>query len=201
MATNWTLMRVTNPSNLPVSLSEVKKHLRLSESDTTHDSHLQLLIEAATERLEDDIDRQIVTANYRQSQFKWNEADNSYGGIKLYKKAITYILSVKYYDTDGVQQTLDPSKYVFDNGRTMLWPSSGESWPDLSADQNSNMIEIMFTAGYGTTATTIPRSMKAAIMLCVGKWFFDPAQEGSALHSQEVAYERLVATLTRSTYP
>ena len=201
MATNWTLTRVTSPSNLPVSLSEVKDHLRLSSSDDTHDNHLQLLIEAATERLEDDIDRQIVTANYKQSQLSWSVDDNSYGSIKLYKRAITDIVSVKYYDADDVQQTLDPSMYVYDAGRTRLWPTAGEQWPEHSGEQNNNMVEITFTAGYGTTATTVPRSMKAAILLCVGKWFFDPAQEGSALHSQEVAYERLVMTLMRSTYP
>ena len=201
MATNWTLTRLTSPANLPVSLSEAKKHLRVSESDSTHDSHLLLLIEAATERLEDDIDRQIVTANYKQSQLSWNELDDNYSSIKLYKRAITDIISVKYYDSDGVQQTLDPSKYTYDAGRTRLWPAAGEKWPDTASEQNSNKVEIVFTAGYGLTGNTIPRSMKTAILLSVGKWFYDPAQEGSALHSQEIAYEKLVASLMRSTYP
>jgi uncharacterized phiE125 gp8 family phage protein len=201
MATNWTLTRVTSPSNLPVSLSEVKDHLRLSSSDTTHDNHLQLLIEAATERLEDDIDRQIINANYRQSQLVWSEEDNLVGSIKLYKRAITDVVSVQYYDEDNVLQTLDPSKYEYDAGRTRVWLAAGEQWPSLSSDKTGNKVEIVFTAGYGSADTTVPRSMKAAILLCVGKWFFDPAQEGSALHSQEVAYERLVMTLMRSTYP
>jgi uncharacterized phiE125 gp8 family phage protein len=201
MATNWTLTRVTSPSNLPVSLSEVKDHLRLSSADTTHDNHLQLLIEAATERLEDDIDRQIISANYKQSQLVWNEEDNLEGSIKLYKRAITDIVSVQYYDEDNVLQTLDASKYEYDAGRTRIWLAAGEQWPTLSTDKTGNKVEIVFTAGYGTADTTVPRSMKAAILLCVGKWFFDPAQEGSALHSQEVAYERLVMTLMRSTYP
>ena len=201
MATNWTLKRLTSPANLPVSLDEVKDHLRLSKNDDSHDSHLQLLIEAATERLEDDIDRQIVEAQYVQSQLCWDVVDNLYGSIKLYKRAITSIDSVKYYDADGVQQTLDPSKYYYDSGRTRLWPAAGEQWPTATEEQHGNKIEITFTAGYGQSAVSVPRSMKAAILLCVGKWFFDPAQEGSALHSQEVAYERLVSMLARSTYP
>lgn len=201
MATNWTLTRVTSPSNLPVSLEEVKSHLRLSSADTTHDSHIELLIEAATERLEDDIDRQIISANYKQSQLSWSVDDNLEGSIKLYKRAITEVVSVKYYDEDNVLQILDPAKYVYDAGRTRLWLAAGEQWPSLSPDNTGNRVEITFSAGYGTSNTTVPRSMKAAILLCVGKWFFDPAQEGSALHSQEVAYERLVMTLMRSTYP
>jgi uncharacterized phiE125 gp8 family phage protein len=201
MATHWTLNRVSHPQNLPVSLEEVKKHLRLSEADDTHDSHLLLLIEAAVERLEDDIDRQIISADYLQSQLSWCVGNETEGSIKLYKRAITSIASVTYYDSDDNLQTLDPSKYVFDSGRTRLWPARGEEWPALSEQSRPNNVEITFSAGYGESGNTVPRSMKSAVLLCVGKWFFDPAQEGSALHSQEVAYERLVMTLMRSTYP
>ena len=201
MTANWTLARTTAPaSNLPVSVSQVKSHLRLSPDDTTHDAELQLLIEAATERLEQDLDRQLMTASYKQTQFDWNVDDNLKGEVKLYKKQITLIQSVKYYDEDGSQVTLTSSDYVFDLGRGSLFVDPGNEWPTVEPN-NPNAVEVIFTAGYGTDAACIPRLMKTAILLCVGKWFFDPAQEGSALHSQEVAYERVVSTLMRSSYP
>ena len=43
--------------------------------------------------------------------------------------------------------------------------------------------------------------IRAAMMLCVGKWFYDPGQESSALHSQEQAYRNIVNNLFRETYP
>jgi uncharacterized phiE125 gp8 family phage protein len=155
---------------LPVSLSEVKSHLRLSSSDTTHDANLTLLIEAAVERLE------------------------------LNKKAVCSITTVKYVDVDGNTVTLDSDDYIFDKGRCSIFPPAGTTWPEVLAD-DPNGVVIDFCAGYGPSADCVPRLFKTAIMLGVGKWFFDPAQEGSALHSQEVAYERIVALLARSSYP
>ena len=200
MTTNWTIQRKTSPSTLPVSVAQAKSHLNLNPDDSTHNDKLQDLIIAATERLEQDIDRQIITATYEQTQFEWNEDDEQRGEVKLYKKAITVIQSVKYYDSDGVLVTMPASDYIFDEGRCSLFVSPGNDWPSVQ-DYNPNAINVRFTAGYGADAACVPRLMKTAIRLCVGKWFYDPAQEGSALHSQEVAYERIVSTLCRSSYP
>jgi hypothetical protein len=75
---------------------------------------LQLLIEAATERLEQDLDRQILTATYKQTQFDWNVDDALKGELKLYKKAVTVIQSVKYYNEDGTLVTMSSDDYIFD---------------------------------------------------------------------------------------
>lgn len=181
-------------------MAQAKSHLNLNPDDTTHNDKLQLLIEAATERLEQDLDRQILTATYKQTQFDWNVDDALKGELKLYKKAVTVIQSVKYYNEDGTLVTMSSDDYIFDTGRCSLFVQPGEEWPTVEAD-NPNAVEVTFTAGYGADAACVPRMMKTAILLCVGKWFYDPAQEGSALHSQEVAYERLVSTLMRSSYP
>lgn len=200
MTANWTLIRTTSPSSLPVTVAQAKSHLNLNPDDTTHNDKLQLLIEAATERLEQDLDRQILTATYKQTQFDWNVDDALKGELKLYKKAVTVIQSVKYYNEDGTLVTMSSDDYIFDTGRCSLFVQPGEEWPTVESD-NPNAVEVTFTAGYGADAACVPRMMKTAILLCVGKWFYDPAQEGSALHSQEVAYERLVSTLMRSSYP
>lgn len=181
-------------------MAQAKSHLNLNPDDTTHNDKLQLLIEAATERLEQDLDRQILTATYKQTQFDWNVDDALKGELKLYKKAVTVIQSVKYYNEDGTLVTMSSDDYIFDTGRCSLFVQPGEEWPTVETD-NPNAVEVTFTAGYGADAGCVPRMMKTAILLCVGKWFYDPAQEGSALHSQEVAYERLVSTLMRSSYP
>jgi uncharacterized phiE125 gp8 family phage protein len=197
MTTNWTLIRTSAPSVLPVSLSEVKSHLRLSSSDTTHDANLTLLIEAAVERLEQDLDRQVITADFRVTRFNWG---SDTAEVKLNKKAVCSITTVKYVDVDGNTITLASDKYIFDKGRCSIFPAAGTTWPEVLAD-DPNGVVIDFCAGYGPSADCVPRLFKTAIMLGVGKWFFDPAQEGSALHSQEVAYERIVALLARSSYP
>jgi len=196
MTTNWSIRRTSAVTNLPVTLAEVKSHLRLNANDPTHDENLNLLLEAATERLEQDLDRQLITATYEQNQFTWSESYE----VKLRSKAVTSVASVVYVDEDGVQQTLDSSAYVFDQSRGSLFPVAGTEWPCVQPN-NPNAIRISFTAGYGSDADCMPRLFKTAIMLGVGKWFYDPAQEGSALHSQEIAYEKIVTLLMRSSYP
>jgi len=197
MTTDWTLIRTSTPSVSPVSLSEVKSHLRLNASDTTHDTNLTLLIEAAVERLEQDLDRQIITADFRLTRFNWG---GDTAEVKLNKKAVSAVTTVEYVDIDGNNVTLETDKYIFDKGRCSIFPAAGTTWPEVYADDPKG-VSIDFCAGYGYEATCVPRLFKTAIMLGVGKWFFDPAQEGSALHSQEVAYERIVALLARSSYP
>lgn len=194
MSTNWTVIRTSSPQAIPVTLAEIKSHLRLNVNDPTHDANLEILLQAATERLEQDIDRQMISATWRQSQFNWD------GEVHLRSRAVTSVNSVSYVDRDGVTQTMLPSEYVFDLGRGSLFPLAGEMWPEVELD-NPNAVVIDFTAGYGSDADCIPRLFKTAIMLGVGKWFYDPAQEGSALHSQEIAYEKIVTLLMRSSYP
>ena len=143
MTANWTINRTTSPSSLVVSVAQAKSHLRLSPSDTTHDDQLQLLIEAATERLEQDLDRQIMTATYEQTQFDWNENDPLKGEVKLYKKAITNIQSVKYFDEDGVENTMASSGYIFDAGRGSLFVDPGEDWPTVEPN-NPNAVKVTF---------------------------------------------------------
>jgi len=200
MAAFWSIKRTSSPSNLPVSLVEAKSHLRLSPTDTTHDDQLTLLLEAATERLEQDLDRQIITATYCLEALDWNKNDPRYGEIKLYRKGITAVTSVSYVDEDGNTVTLDPSDYIVDLVRYCIFPAVDKEWPTVHPN-HPNAVSVDFAAGYGNEGSTVPRLLKQAILLCVGKWFFDPAQEGSALHSQEIAYERIIALLGRATYP
>lgn len=156
-------------------------------------------MDAATERVEHDLDRQLMTATFRQDQFCWNEDNNADGEIRLHKKGVQTVSAVEYVDADGASQTLDPSLYRFDAGRGSLFVAPGETWPTVQSGDNL-AVQVTFTAGYGVAGSTIPRLFKQAILLCIGKWFYDPAQEGSALHSQEVAYNRIVNLLMRSSY-
>jgi len=181
-----------------VTLAEVKSHLRLSPDDTTHDDGLTLLMEAATDRVEHDLDKQVVTATYKQTQFDWAETCDHSEGIVLHKDAVQSVSLIQYVDTDGSTQTLATSEYVFDAGRGVVFRAPEVEWPPVQPD-NPNAVQVTFVAGYGGP-TTVPRIFKQAILLCIGKWFFDPAQEGSALHSQEVAYDRIISLFERAAY-
>ena len=79
--------------------------------------------------------------------------------------------TIKYIDTAGVQQDLGVGVYTVDTesepGR--IYETYGQSWPSIRGDRNS--IEIIYKAGYGATAASVPQNIKNAMLLLVGHWF------------------------------
>jgi len=79
--------------------------------------------------------------------------------------------SLKYFDTDGVEQTLtEGTDFLVDNesepGRITPAPDTG--WP---ATQNRpNAVSVEFVAGFGD-ASKVPQGIKQAILLMVGHWY------------------------------
>jgi uncharacterized phiE125 gp8 family phage protein len=105
------------------------------------------------------------------------------------------ILSVKYYDEDGVLQTLDPSTYYTDtySKPSYLIVNDGYSWP--SVQNKANAVIITYEAGYGsdTDHEILPFCAKAAILLTVGKLFEnrEDATEKPMSNLPEGAFELL----------
>ncbi|HEG43239.1 MAG TPA: hypothetical protein ENH94_04230 [Phycisphaerales bacterium] len=81
------------------------------------------------------------------------------------------VSSVKYIDTEGVQQTLDASVYDVDAtstpGRITL--AYSQSWPSLRGEHHA--VEIIFVTGYGDAATDVPSRIIQAIKLLAGEWY------------------------------
>ncbi len=179
---------------LPVSVSEVKDHLNVAQADTSQDTKIESLIVAAQERLERDIDRILITSTFVMNGPSFENP------LRINLKPVTNILSVRYYDTDGVLQTLDPADYRYIQSSQELVPAVGGEFP-TPCENMPDSVQVEFACGYGDSDSCIPRMLQAAIKLCVGKWFYDPAQESSALHSQETGYRNLVLNLTRDSYP
>ncbi len=150
------LSRVTAPTAQPVTLPELKAYMRLTHSDS--DVELQGLIEAATELLEAQTYRQIVTATWerRLDRFPANGV-----AIKLPRPPLAAVTSLQYVDPDGVVQTWAASNYVVSN-RTVygeLWTAHDVSWPDIRYEREA--VRITFTAGQARAS--VPERIKTAV--------------------------------------
>lgn len=151
----------------PLSVAELKLHLRVDHA--TEDTLIESLGKAARRWVERYISRSLVSQTWTMSLDGF-----PYGGcFKLPRGPHLSVESIKYRDEDSVQQTMSASKYKVDPAgceeaaRVML--ADGEEWPDTDLDPNS--VEVEFKAGYGTTAASVPDSIKAAMKLLVGHWF------------------------------
>ena len=193
MANKWTTVRLTSPQNLGVSVAEAKQHLRIAASDVEQDTLIQTLLESAIEKVQRDTGKQLITVAFRQEGQTFEDA-----GELHYGPAVS-VTSVKYIDTDGVENTLDPSVYVFDAGRQKVKLAFGQEWPEV-ADYDS-AVKIEYTAGYGNDSDCVPRLLKSAVLLMTAQNFFEPDGGSYTSDSNLNAYERIIVSLMRSSYP
>ncbi len=151
----------TPPAKSPISLAEAKLHCRVDEDITKDDSLIRSYIKAATENAEAITRRQFITATYEL------RLDRFPAVIQFPRPPLWDVISVKYYDTDEAEQTLDESVYMMDEYSTIgrITPAPGESWPGVG--ETIPTITIEFQAGYGDR-DAVPEDIKSAIKLIVG---------------------------------
>jgi uncharacterized phiE125 gp8 family phage protein len=161
------LNRTSAPAATAVSLAEAKAHLRVLHDED--DDYITALIAQATEHLEGRngiVGRAMVTQSweYRIDAFP------SCNRIELPMPPLQTVASIKYIDSDGVEQTLATSVYAVDTGTLVgqVRLKYGQSWPATRAEEFA--VRITFTAGYGA-ASAVPAPLKAAMKLLIGHWY------------------------------
>lgn len=187
---SWTLQRTAGPTQLPVTLEEVKRNLRLAAADTTHDDDLTLKIEAAVEMVEQDIDRAIINQAFLFSSYQFPTAG---GVIQLPVKPISSVESIHYLDSEGADTLWPADQYTLKKASRQVYPNYGNQWP--SAARYVDSVRVAYTAGYGAVADAVPRAIKQMILLWVGYHFSNPVDGWGSDQSIQTAYERLRAQL------
>lgn len=149
----------TAATSLPVTVDEVKEHLRID--DASENTWLKGQIETATADIEGYLKRQLISATWEL------HLDDFPGVIEIRKCPVSSVSSVQYYDSDNVQQTLATSQYDVDlNAQpARILSSYGNSWP--SSYQRPSAVTVTFVAGYGARSA-VPDPIKTAIKHLVG---------------------------------
>jgi uncharacterized phiE125 gp8 family phage protein len=175
----------------PLSLPEVKPHLRLDLTFTDDDVYIGALIKVAREYCEKYQSRTYITQTFdlyldefpneleryralgelRERNYR-PFTDFHQMAIKLKRPPLQSVTSVKYYDQYGVANTLDPSAYIVDlvsePGRIL--PAYGLTWPTTLL-QPVNGVAVRYVAGYGDDATTVPQGVKQSMLMLIGYWY------------------------------
>ena len=177
----------TNPPVAePLTLAEVKAHLRLDGAD--EDALLASLIRTAREHLERETGLCLIAQGWRLYLDGWPKD----GVIAILKSLVQAIQSVTVYDSDGAPVEVSLEDHLLDGQArpARLWlrhpPAPGQAL---------NGIEIDFSAGFGEAATDVPDTLKRAVTIHVAHMF---AFRGVLSADQQPAgvpdgYERLIA--------
>lgn len=176
---------ITPPAAEPLLLADAKAHLRV---DTTADDTLITeLIKASRFHLERQYDIALITQTLQlnldffpywwifrgssSNYYAW-WLDQAYYTQILLRSPVQSISSVKYLDTTGSLQTLNPATYTLDpySRPSRLCPAANQMWP---ATQQGviNAVQVQFVTGYGAADINVPSDIKAAVKLLLGHFY------------------------------
>lgn len=181
-----TLIRTSGPSAEPVTLVDVKAHLRLAHA--SEDDLLSGLLRAAREDVERSTGLALIEQTWRLVLDRW-PTDNC---ALLTRHPVRQVLSVTTFGPEGEAALLDPSGYQVD---MLSRPARIHFDRRPERLRIMNGIEIDFTAGFGEAGTDVPDLLKRAILLLVAHWYefrasFGPDEQPV---SYPAGYERMIA--------
>ena len=158
----------TAPLKEPVTLDEVKRHLRIALEDTQHDIYLTDLILTARRKAESLCWRRFITQTWYAYYPDWPKGDY----IQLPFGSLQSVTAVKYTDVDNSETTWSSAEYIvgtdYLKGRITL--EDGYTWPNENL-YPSNPIEVEFVCGYGDAATDVPNEIRQAMLIMIAEMF------------------------------
>lgn len=157
---------VTAPSTTPVTTAEAKAHLRVDHS--AEDTLIASLVQAATDHLDGYsgiLGRCLVTQTWRQDFDSFERTMR----LPLLAAGIT---SAVYVDDNAAETTITSTNYELQADDLGSFVRFIDDYAFPSGLAETRALRVTFTAGYGA-ASAVPASIKAAILLLVGHWYFN----------------------------
>lgn len=153
----------------PVSLDEIKAHLRIEIDD--EDDLLLIYLAAAVSRLDGPnglTGHALMTQKWEQS---FSGFPSSGSRIRLDVGPVQSVESIDYYDENGDPQTIDPAGYAvfMDDDGSFVQLLNGSTWPKTST--RNDAVTITYLAGLSDTGDDLPAEIKQAILLLVGHFY------------------------------
>lgn len=133
------LKLVTAPTVEPVTISEVKAFCGVTHD--LDDALFGILISAQREHGESE-----TALSWAEKTLELVLSGFPSGPIVLQAPPINAVLSVKYIDTDGVEQTVPESKYIVDKDSFPGFVKPVGEWPETS--ERTNAVKVRYTAGW-----------------------------------------------------
>lgn len=147
---------VITPPAPVVTLDEAKDHCRVKHD--SEDDLIEMYVAAATSHIDGPdgwLGRAIgvQALELRLNSFACTD-------IRLPYPEVISVTSVKYLDSDGVEQTMASDAY--EQFGSIVAPVHGSGWP--TARYSREAVRIRYQAGY----VDVPEALKAAILLMTG---------------------------------
>lgn len=156
----------TLTADLP--LDALKDHLRLGTafgSDGLQDGLIEAHLRAAIAAIEARIGKVLLTRNFKLTLANWRSLSEQ----TLPLAPASAVTKVSVFDLNGVEMVLDAARYGLqaDTHRPKVL-AVGMLFPNVPSD---GRIEILFSAGFGTTWAAVPADLAHAAMLLAAQYY------------------------------
>jgi uncharacterized phiE125 gp8 family phage protein len=153
----------TAPLVEPVTLSEVKAALNIETSDD--DDLIEDYIAEARRLIEEQCSSALITQTVTEKYDDFSVV------LELSVNPVQSVTSIQYIDEDGATKTVSASDYVVDTYSipTRIAEGPDANWP--STQDRIATVTVVYVAGYGNTAGSVPLPLKRAIHLYVGSFY------------------------------
>lgn len=187
----WPYIVAVRPSTMPLTVNEVKEHLKLNVDETAQDALLKILIRAATEFAERYTKRDFITRTYETFR------DSFAGRLELRRNPIQSITKVEYLKS-GTLTTVSSDVYflISSNSYPHIALETGQVWP-TDIDLREEVVKITFDAGYGNTLSSVPDSLREGLLQHIAAMY---ANRGDCDESSSAIDERLLPVASRLIY-
>lgn len=180
------MVRIITPvATEPITIAEVRQHLRLPEN-STEDALLMSLITTARSFCENYTRRALA----EQTLEAYLDRFPVSGVIVLPCPPLRSVIEIGYKDSTGEESILPTADYLVDAdyepGRVL--PAYGTIWPVFTPYPTSP-IRIRFVAGYWE----LPVSIRLAMLLLIGHWYENREATGTASSVIDFSVHALLA--------
>lgn len=193
---NLTLIKA--PVKEPITLADIEGQTRLQGMLSDESDTVELMISAVREMAEGITNRALVTQQWELALDSFPSGRNL---IVLPMPPLQTVDFIKYVDTNGNEQTLDPIAYRVIAGMSpncnngYVIPAYGLNWPDARDD--FDVVTIRFTCGYGPidpdTALNIPKAILQWICINVANQFENRETVGVAYRETKFDISDVIA--------
>ena len=181
---------MAQPTTEPLTLSEVKNHLRIDGS--YDDALLNSCITSARMYFESMCEISIASQELLLALDSFDDI------IYLPRGPVQSIEDISYADLQNNQEILDDWIEDLVSNPARITPAFGQSWPDTA--EVVNAVQVSYTAGY-TTPSMVPKLLKSGMLFYVAHLYENrSAVTDGDLKEVPMAVESIIHQYTLGIY-
>ncbi len=166
------LLLTTPPTAEPLTLAEVKAHLRLAINDD--DAYLSTLITTARRAIESRYGLVLMPQVWALFADSW-PGD---GVFQIPLWPVQSILSLTVFADDDTAATIDPAHFYLDAATRPARVALRRGRVFAPPGRNINGIKLSLSAGFGADASAVPSEIKQGLLATIADWYQNRGDEG-----------------------